>query len=245
MIYIQSNSEQTLPHHFDAACALYGCLDLGIDYKLISYERVMELKSAGTLKNLAKIHPFIGSTEFMTEIWKELGVTPRVPRNSNRDHKTYRMDQVRQAVLRGEKLFVKPFEIKLFTGVVVDQYNISSLKEFKDDWLVMVYDVLPQIIAEWRFYIHNHKIVDFKNYSGDLLTPLPHTEWINNVLKENKNSFPCAYTMDLANIDVTWKHLSGSTVIEYNDMWAIGNYGMPNDLYVRMLKDRYFEIIKK
>ena len=27
-------------------------------------------------------------------------------------------------------------------------------------------------------------------------------------------------------------------------MWAIGNYGVSNDLYVRMLKDRYFDIIK-
>lgn len=25
---------------------------------------------------------------------------------------------------------------------------------------------------------------------------------------------------------------------------SIGNYGMPNDLYLRLLKDRYFEIVK-
>jgi hypothetical protein len=33
-------------------------------------------------------------------------------------------------------------------------------------------------------------------------------------------------------------------VIEYNDMWGIGNYGVPNDLYVRMLKERYFDIMR-
>jgi hypothetical protein len=27
-------------------------------------------------------------------------------------------------------------------------------------------------------------------------------------------------------------------------MWAIGNYGIPNDLYLRLLRDRYFEIIR-
>jgi hypothetical protein len=32
-------------------------------------------------------------------------------------------------------------------------------------------------------------------------------------------------------------------VVEFNDMWAIGNYGVPNDLYVKALRDRYFEII--
>jgi len=27
-------------------------------------------------------------------------------------------------------------------------------------------------------------------------------------------------------------------------MWAIGNYGMENTLYYRMLKERYFEIVR-
>ena len=34
-----------------------------------------------------------------------------------------------------------------------------------------------------------------------------------------------------------------NVVIEFNDMWAIGNYGIPNDIYLRALKGRYFEII--
>ena len=38
MIYIQSNEERTLPHHFDCACALYGAIDRGLEYKLISYD---------------------------------------------------------------------------------------------------------------------------------------------------------------------------------------------------------------
>jgi hypothetical protein len=35
-----------------------------------------------------------------------------------------------------------------------------------------------------------------------------------------------------------------NVIIEFNDMWAIGNYGMENKRYLRMLVDRYFEIIK-
>jgi hypothetical protein len=35
-----------------------------------------------------------------------------------------------------------------------------------------------------------------------------------------------------------------NVIIEFNDMYAIGNYGVPNDLYVRMLRTRYFEIIR-
>jgi len=34
-------------------------------------------------------------------------------------------------------------------------------------------------------------------------------------------------------------------VIEYNDMWAIGNYGIDNSTYFHLLRKRYFEIINK
>lgn len=57
---------------------------------------------------------------------------------------------------------------------------------------------------------------------------------MNSVIRSNKD-FPIAYTIDIGILE------SGeNVVIEYNDMWAIGNYGIPNDLYLRLLKDRYF-----
>ena len=39
MIYIQKN-EHDIPHHFDCACAMYGAIELGLDYKLVSFEEV-------------------------------------------------------------------------------------------------------------------------------------------------------------------------------------------------------------
>ena len=40
MIYIQSNSERSLAHHFDCSCALYGAIDNAMDYRLTSFEEV-------------------------------------------------------------------------------------------------------------------------------------------------------------------------------------------------------------
>ena len=40
MVYIQSDSERKLPHHFDAACGLFGALDNGQDIRLTSMEEV-------------------------------------------------------------------------------------------------------------------------------------------------------------------------------------------------------------
>jgi hypothetical protein len=60
MIYIQSNSERTMPHHFDCATALYGAIDNCQDFRLTSFEEV----NSGKFDLLIKNKLFVGSTEF-------------------------------------------------------------------------------------------------------------------------------------------------------------------------------------
>ena len=112
MIYIQSNKERTLPHHFDASCALYGAIDSGLDYRLTSFEEVQ----SGKFDLLIKSNCFVGSVEFLREVFNRVGISnPRVPLNSDRTHHTMSIKDVRECVANGEELFVKPIEIKLFT----------------------------------------------------------------------------------------------------------------------------------
>lgn len=249
MIYIQSrdiNIYKNLPHHGDAASALYGTLDLGLDFRFISFERLMELKQAGTLKNLYQQYCFVGSTEFMQQVWETLGKTPKVPMNSDRIPYDKTLKEVREDINNHIPWFVKPYQLKLFSGLIIDKYSISSLKEFSDELHVMCYEPLPPILSEWRVYIHNHKMVDAKNYSGDF-TISPNFDWVEAKIQKFRHEFPCAYTMDVGVLDEMDSRGEdhNQTIIEFNDFWAIGNYGIPNDLYVRMLRDRYYEIIKQ
>ena len=78
MIYIQSNKEKTLPHHFDCACALYGALDSAMDYRLTTFEEV----AAGKFNALIKNNLFVGSVEFMREVFKNVGKCLDSLRNS-------------------------------------------------------------------------------------------------------------------------------------------------------------------
>ncbi len=237
MIYIQSNTERTLPHHFDAACAMYGAMDSGLDYKLISFEDIPKFK------NIIKTNVFVGSTEFMREVFKQINKNPKFPINSDRDHEDQTLGEVRKRIENGEELFVKPTEIKQFTGLVINKIWINSLKEYPDSTTVMVYKVLPKILAEWRIYVHLNKIVDIKNYAGSLFTPIPPKYWIQSLIDKNRNNFThSAYTIDVATLNTMYGF--PYTVIEFNDMWAIGNYGVPNDIYLSMLRDRYFEIVR-
>lgn len=250
MVLIQSDSKCKLPHHFDAACALYGAIESGEYYRLTSFEEIQ----SGSMNNLLKLqrNAAVGSTDFMREVFKQLGKNNvRLPRNSNRYCETITLSEAHRRVAAGRKLFIKPVEIKLFSGLVLDGFKYSCLIGLPDNTLVMAYDPFTsKIESEWRIYVHKNEIVDARNYSGNFKL-MPDFNYVEQVIKENKDDFPIAYTIDIGIMEEglnevlndTWERQN--VVIEFNDMWAIGNYGIPNDLYLRLLKDRYFQILNE
>jgi hypothetical protein len=236
MIFIQSNNEKTLPHHFDVACVMYGAIETDQKYKLISYNDVI----SGKFDNLITNNLFVGSVEFMREVFRRVGINePKTPTNSNREYYLSTISEIKQSVKLDNKHFIKPLIIKLFTGFVIDQMVYTSLNNIPDDTEVMVYEPFKyNIESEWRCYIYNNKLQYLANYSGDLLINI-NPNYLNDIINHNKEIFPIAYTIDVGVLSN-----GENVIIEYNDMWAIGNYGLPNDLYLKMLKQRYFEVIK-
>lgn len=236
MIYIQSDNERKLPHHFDCACGLYGALNHGEDIRLTTFDEVQ----SGKFNNLIRSNLFIGSVEFMKEVFSKIGKDDvRVPENSNREYKAMSLGGAKDIAKSGKNIFIKPFDIKLFTGFVLDQMTNYSIKGVPDSTQVMVYDVFPSPIkSEWRCYIGRDRVVDIRNYSGDMFTT-PDREYLESVINSNKNKFPIAYTIDIGILEN-----GQNVVIEYNDMWAIGNYGIDNYEYFSLLKSRYFEIVR-
>jgi hypothetical protein len=239
MVYIQSDSDRKLPHHFDAACAMYGAMDSALDFRLTSFEEVQ----SGKFNNLIKTNLFVGSVEFMREVFSKVEKTPKLPMNSDRHTTTMTLGEVREGVAAGNRLFIKPFQQKLFSGQVVDKYFISSLREHPDDLEVMVCSVIDNILTEWRLYIMDGKIVDSRNYSGDFMIS-PDYYTAESRIKQYNDIMPRAYTMDVGVADLTGMNALYTFIVEFNDMYAIGNYGMPNDLYLRLLRERYFEIMR-
>ncbi len=233
MVYIQSNEGRVRPHHFDAACAMYGCIETGEDYHLVPFDML----DNGSYNERLRRNLCVGSVEFMNEVFKRIGITaqPRVPINSNRHCRTMSLSEVMKL---SEDVFIKPLKTKLFTGFVLDGFQYTCLDKIPGDTTVLVYEPFKsRIISEWRVYIHNNKVVYAGNYAGDPLLAPCHV-YVDERVQENGRSFPVSYTIDIGIL-----YGGENVVIEYNDMWAIGNYGMPNDLYLRLLKDRYFQII--
>jgi len=232
-VYIQKNNDTGMPHHFDAACAYYGACDLNYKVKLVSYEDVV----SGKYDLLIRNHLFVGSVEFMTAVFERVGCFPeKLPNNDREVFST--LGEVRERISNGEKLFVKPRKIKLFTGTVYDKYFISSLDEYPDDLGVIVDEPFKSpILAEWRVYVRDGVMEDSRSYLGEH-TQHFNIDYVQSVVAKFKDIARC-FTCDIAILE------DGTNIcVELNDMWAIGNYGMDNELYVKMLKARYFEIVK-
>lgn len=221
-----------MPHHFDAACGLYGALDSGQDIRLTSFE---EIKS-GKFDALIKQHLFIGSVEFMKEVFNRVGKIVPCMKPAQEVKQLWISDAI-DRVKSGQILFIKPVETKLFSGMVFDKMCLSMIEKFPDETEVYVTEPFrSKIISEWRLYIQHNKIVDAKNYAGDFKIT-PNWSYAETIL--SREQFSSCFTLDVAILEN-----GETTAVEYNDMWAIGNYGIDNSLYYKLLRERYFEIIR-
>ena len=136
--------------------------------------------------------------------------------------------------------FIKPMnDVKLFTGEVIESYEqLDSIKDFSnanDKTEVYVSAVLPKIVTEYRCFVHEDKLVGIQNYAGDF-TVFPDVHMINTMISAYTSS-NCVYTLDVGVLE------HGQTIlIEVNDMWAIGSYGMDAKTYALMSVRRMREI---
>lgn len=236
MIYIQGNYDKTLPHHFDATCALYGALEYGQNYKLVTYEEVKE----GKWDSLIKTNLFVGSVEFMREVFNRVYKLPPLIINNTKDGEEITVQQIKSNLKQNPeyKIFIKPFQYKIFPGLVIDQTRQHTLSMMPDDLIVNSYPVIEGIESEWRAYIWINQIKDIRSYSGKL-NSFPKFSFIEEIMnKWSDRLLSSTYVIDVGVLN------SGENfVVEFNDMWAIGNYGVENTVYYQMLRTRYFEII--
>lgn len=115
------------------------------------------------------------------------------------------------------KFFVKDAErIKNPKNGIMTLYDaMHTFKRFQYS------DILSgdnEIVSEWRTFLHNGKLIDIKNYSGDPFT-FPRTIDLDNMVKTIGNMYPES-TMDVA---VT---KNGTTIlIEIHKFFSCGLYG--------------------
>lgn len=151
--------------------------------------------------------------------------------------------QVKRSVLAylGETMpvFVKPYgEHKLFPGHTVSKYRdlirTASCAEDTEVWM----SGLVEFVSEYRYSVNRGKIVGAGCYNGDP-TIHPNTEVIRWSVDtfEASGGAPIAYNMDLGVLS------TGETaLVEVNDGFAFGPYGLDPIKHSGMLEDRWSEM---
>ena len=132
-------------------------------------------------------------------------------------------------------VFVKPIEDKKFTGVVVrSPKDLIGCGTAGNDVPITCSEILD-LRTEWRAFVRYGHILDVRRYKGDWRLHYD-SAVIERAIKEYTDA-PAGYAIDFG---VT---SNGKTVlIEVNDGYALGSYGLIENLYAKLLSARWAEL---
>lgn len=183
--------------------------------------------------------------EDTNKYFAKLGIPPK--RNINipgellpfagRDYYYTKMEEFRQ--FPQFPSFVKPVYAKQFVaGVIKNQEALDIyLKDIPNEEEVMVSEVV-NFVSEYRGYIIKGELKGIKHYIGDIRI-FPNMSIVDEAISAFKNA-PAGYSMDFGITD------KGETlIVECNDGWSLGNYGLNDTTYTSLLSARWLEIMKE
>ena len=136
-------------------------------------------------------------------------------------------------------VFVKPVKGKQFNGKLItklgDMIGIGS-QEDRDIWCSEPIDFK----SEYRCFVRYDTILDCRRYKGDMKI-FPDFIRIELFKSEFKNP-PAAYTLDVGvTVDANGKQ--NTYIVEINDGYAMGAYGLSGLDYAKMISARWSEIV--
>jgi hypothetical protein len=132
-------------------------------------------------------------------------------------------------------VFVKPVKGKQFNGTLVeslkDMVGLGS-QENRDIWC----SEPVKFISEWRCYVRYGQLLDCRRYKGDM-QKVPNFYTIRSCIAEY-TSQPAGYGIDFGVTE------TGETLlIEANDGYAMGSYGLHCLDYAKLISARWHEMV--
>lgn len=136
-------------------------------------------------------------------------------------------------------IFVKPVYAKRFVAGVIKSQELMDifLKDIPNEEEVMVSEVV-NFVSEYRGYVVKGELKGIKHYLGDFRI-FPDMSVVDATIKDFKDA-PAGYSIDFGITD------DGRTLlVECNDGWSLGNYGLNPSIYTNLLSARWLEIMKE
>lgn len=130
--------------------------------------------------------------------------------------------------------FVKPVEHKKFTGLPIrKESDWISLRAFDADTEVYCFN-LVDFESEWRVYVREGEVLHVGRYKGDPVK-FPSRNKISSMIHAYQEDSPASYALDVANTSY------GTVLVEVNDAFFAGVYGIDPVPYAKFLEARWEE----
>lgn len=209
---------------------------------IVLFEDIMEVPA---LKNMV----LVADIDFTHAHLKRLGIEPPKALNIPEELMPYTGRNVRYMTMGEFKQDTKlPVFIKgnnkakeysdIFSAGVITKE--SSRRDFfngvPDAFPVLVSDYMD-IVSEWRGYVIDGQLKGIKHYLGDIRV-FPDMKVVDAAIADYRTQ-PAGYSIDFG---IT---ADGKTIlVECNDGYSLGNYGLEPSLYSTLLAKRWLQIMK-
>ncbi len=140
---------------------------------------------------------------------------------------------------RGEPVFIKPRgAAKRFTGrVVAESVDLRALPVTSSATPLWCSEVV-EMVSEHRVFVRHGEIVGIQHYDGDP-SEVPAPAGVQAILDEVREALPAGCALDVA------VGTGGRVVlVEANDGFSLGRYGLHSGLYVDVLLARWAELVR-
>jgi hypothetical protein len=227
---------EDLPESVNNFAALDGFRQLGVE--------TAPVYGFGDIEELPDLGPEVCVHGFIVDVWAAL-TKLNIKRPEALDYppelEGFLGRSIRRGVLgdiRGtlSPMFVKPMEQKVFTGFVWDASEASrrNIVTCADNVEIWISDTIT-FLSEYRSFIQDGVVLDVRRYKGDW-SKAPDRSVVESAVETYKSA-PRAYALDWGVTD------KGETLlVEANDAYALGHYGLQSVLYARMIDARWEEL---
>ena len=226
------HSFQGRPWNEDCEAAYRGFKELGIECVLFTTNEEIDEKTPEDI--------VVGGMLIMEHALKQMNV--EIPNYNYPEELTRYLGRnvwtTKLKNIKNEKLpiFIKPVAEKIAKGIVVKEWaEIVEYNKLPNDTEIICSDAMD-FVSEWRCFVHYGQILDVRFYNGD-----PNVKCEQGTIAAAIRDYidiPAACSLDFG---VT---KDGRTLlIEMNDGFAIGYYGLEEKLYAKFLTARWAELI--
>ncbi len=238
-----------IPHSYNLANAMYGFRELGAE--IVPYHTIDEIYDKVDGEDIV-----LDYIDQCNTIFRKFGVEPHIPDYPDSmkpflGRKIWK-DTIDSIASNEEKwsagYFVKPIRDKAFTGKIISSIaDLVGCGNCTENYEVLVSESLD-ILAEWRCFITYDKLVDLRPY-GMLLDRTRQSylyHYDGNIVLKMMEIFcewedrPAACSMDIC-----YTKDGRTLLVEFNDAYALGHYGLPSIAYAKMISARWAQLLER